>query len=357
MRVAQVCPYSLSVAGGVQEQALGLARAMREEGCEVSVLAPCDGEVAAPDVIPLGRSVPLSANGSIAPVAPHPSSAWKTRGSLRRGDFDIVHVHEPLVPAPSLVSVLCASVPVVGTFHRAGAGPMYRLVGSLTKQVVQRLAVRCAVSPEARATARQVFGGDYELLFNGVDLDRFASAPPSPTEGPTILFVGRHEARKGLPVLLAVLDDLPTGTRVWIAGEGRETDRLRAETGGRSDVVWLGRVDDRELASRLRGADVLCAPSLGAESFGVVLAEAMAARTAIVASDIPGYREVARPGREALLVPPGDRAALAEALTTALTDPGRRGELVGAAAERVGRYSMRTLAGRYLELYRGLVGA
>ncbi len=357
MRVAQVCPYSLSVPGGVQQQVLGLARAMRSEGHDVSVLAPCDGVVDVPDVVPLGRSIPVPANGSIARIAPHPAAAWRTRACVRHGAFDVIHVHEPLVPAPSLVALLASRVPVVGTFHRAGVGALYRLLGPPARRAVNRLSVRCVVSEEARETAMSALGGHYELLFNGVDVERFAGAKPWPTEGPTILFLGRHEKRKGLGALVEAFEHLAEGTRLWIAGDGPQNRELREVARGRGDIEWLGRITDDEVASRLRAADVLCAPSLGGESFGVVLLEAMAAGTAVVASDLPGYRTVARHGREALLVPPGDHAALAEALASVLGDRALREQLVTEGARRAREYSMARLASRYLALYEDLPGS
>ena len=152
------------------------------------------------------------------------------------------------------------------------------------------------------------------MLFNGIEVERFACVEPWPTTGPTICFVGRHEPRKGLEVLLEALTLLPPAVQLWVAGDGAQTRELHEATAGDPRVIWLGRVNDAGKARRLRGADVFCAPSLGGESFGVVLLEAMAAGVPVVASDLTGYRAVARSGVDALLVPPGDAAALAEAL-------------------------------------------
>jgi phosphatidylinositol alpha-mannosyltransferase len=197
-------------------------------------------------------------------------------------------------------------------------------------------------------------GGEYVLLHNGVEVERFAKSTPHPTDAPTIFFVGRHEERKGLAVLLAALPALPSDVRLWVAGEGPETARLRDKTAGDPRVVWLGRISDDEKVARMRGADVYCAPSLHGESFGVVLLEAMAAQTAIVASDLPGYRNVARPDLDALLVPPGDADALAVALTRVLTDGRVAAALVASGEQRAADYSMDRLAERYVDLYEGL---
>ncbi len=354
VRIGLVSPYSLTLPGGVQGQVLGLARALRARGHEARVLGPCDGPPPEPGVTPLGSSIPLAANGSVAPIAPSPACALRTIAALDDEDLDVVHLHEPLVPGPCLTTLVVAETPLVGTFHAAGSSASYRWAGRPLGWAARRLAWRCAVSQAAAALARTHLGGSYEVLGNGVEVERFRDVVPWPTEGPTILFLGRHEPRKGLAVLVEALRDLPAEARLWVAGEGPETGRLRAATAGDPRVSWLGRVGDHERARRLRGAQVLCAPSLGGESFGIVLLEAMAAGAAVVASDIPGYADVARSGREALLVAPGDARALAAALRRALEDRDRAAGLVAAGRVRAEELSMDRLAERYLERYQAL---
>lgn len=361
--MALVCPYSLSLPGGVQGQVLALARALRGLGHIVRVLGPCDGPPPEPGVTPLGNCVPTAANGSVAPIAPDPSCALRTIAALRTERFDVVHLHEPLAPGPTLTSVALGSSPIVGTFHAAGVSAAYRWLRPLTCWLAQRLTVRCAVSEEARVLAAAALGGEYVMVNNGIDVAAFAKATPWPTAAPTVLFVSRHESRKGLEVLLAALDHLPADLRVWVASDGPDTARLKATTGADRRVEWLGRISDEEKASRLRGADVLCAPSLHGESFGMVLLEGMAAQTPVVGSDIPGYRRVAGPGRSseradgddpseaALLVPPGDPVALAQALDRALNDTLAARALVAAGEARALEFSMDRLAERYVELY------
>lgn len=356
VRIGLVCPYSLTQPGGVQGQVLAQARALRALGHETRVLAPCDGPPPDAGVTPLGNSVPLAGNGSVAPLAPDPACLLRTVRVLRDEDFDVVHLHEPFCPGPTLTSLVFATVPLVGTFHRAGMGASYAFWRPVTKRMAGRLAVRCAVSEDARATAAQALGGEYELLFNGIEVERFTKATPWPTSGPTVLFVGRHEPRKGLSVLVDAMALLPDGVRLWVAGEGSQSAELRARTAGDPRIEWLGRVDDDEVAARMRGADVLCAPSLHGESFGVVLLEGMAASTPVVASDLPGYRNVAVPDRHALLVLPGDPRALAAALRRVLDDPVLAGELVAAGEERAAELSMERLAERYVELYHRVGG-
>ena len=356
MRIAQVCPYSLTPPGGVQAQVLGLARSLRTLGHEVRVLAPCDGPPPDAGVTPLGKSVPLAANGSVAPIAPDPACALRTMRALRDEEFDVVHLQEPLVPGPTVTSLLVSDRPVVGTFHRAGASAAYAAFRPIAKGLAKRLAVRCAVSEDARATAVDAVGGAYELVFNGIEVDRFAKADEIAVEGPSILFLGRHEPRKGLGTLLEALAHLPSDVRVLVASDGPQTEELRARYGGDTRIEWLGRISDEEKAGYLRGVDVFCAPSISGESFGVVLLEAMAASAPIVASDLPGYRNVANPDVHAVLVPPGDPRELAAGLERVLGDGALRRRLVEAGDARANEFSMDRLAERYLELYAPLTG-
>ena len=349
-----MCPYSLTLPGGVQGQVLGLARSLRVMGHATRVLAPCDGPPPDAGVTPLGRSVPLATNGSVAPIAPDPACALRTIRVLRDEDFDVVHLHEPFVPGPTVTALLMHNRPLLGTFHRAGASAAYRALRPVVRWGAGRIDLRCAVSADARDTAAEALGGDYELVFNGIETERFVKATPWPTEGPTILFMGRHEPRKGLDVLLEAMTRLPGDVRLWVASDGPQTEELRARAAGDGRIEWLGRISDEEAASRLRGADVFCAPSIRGESFGVVLLEAMSAQTPIVASALPGYRNVARHGVHALLTPPGDAGALAGALQSVLADPTLARRFVAAGEARAAEFTMDRLAERYVELYERL---
>lgn len=351
MRVGLVCPYSLTVPGGVQGQVLALARSLRALGHPTRVLGPCDGPPPEAGVTPLGNSISTDANGSVAPLAPDPSAQLRFIRALRDEDFNLLHLHEPLVPGPTMTALLTKHRPMIGTFHAAGGSPYYRYLNPVVRWMARRLDLRCAVSEDARHMAEAALGGTYEVLFNGIEIDRFAKATPWPTEGPTVLFVGRHEPRKGLAVLLDAMSALPPDVRLWVAGQGPETERLRVRTAGDPRIEWLGRISDEEKARRLRGADVYCAPSLAGESFGVVLLEAMAASTPIVASDLPGYHNVARPGVEAELVPPGDPEALRGALEGVLEGGPRVRSLVLAGDARASAFSMDRLAEMYVERY------
>jgi phosphatidyl-myo-inositol alpha-mannosyltransferase len=357
LRIGLLCPYSLSVPGGVQGQVLGLARELRAMGHEARVLGPCDGPPPASYVTPLGNSLPTTANGSIAPLAPDASAALRTMRALRDEDFDVLHLHEPLAPGPTMTALAFATTPMLGTFHAAGDSASYRVFTPLVRWLADHLEQRVVVSKDALALARQYLGGDYEVLFNGVELERFARGKPWPTEGPTVFFCGRHEERKGLGVLLAALDHLGPDVRCWVASDGPETARLRQRHAGDTRIEWLGRISDDDKIARLRGADVFCAPSLHGESFGVVLLEAMAAGTAVVASALEGYRNVATDDVDACLVPPGDVVALGVALGEMLHDRARRDALVVGGSKRALAFSMLTLAEAYLERYERLASA
>ena len=353
VRVGLVSPYSLSLPGGVQGQVLGLARALRSQGHQVRVLGPCDGAPPEVGIIPLGNSIPTAANGSMAPVAPDPSNALRTISALRAEEFDVVHLHEPIAPGCTVTTLVCSSAPMVGTFHAAGTSAAYRWLAPLTRWLAGRLTIRCAVSEDAQQLAADHLGGEYEMLHNGIDGERFAKATPWPTDGPTVLFLSRHEERKGLDVLIQALPALPVHARVWVASDGPDTARLKAAAAGDPRVEWLGRIDEDEKIRRLRGADVLCAPSLRGESFGMILLEAMAAETPIVASDLPGYRKVVGEAEPAaLLVPPGDPDALGGALRRVLEDPALAAGLASAGCARAATFSMDALAERYVALYR-----
>jgi phosphatidylinositol alpha-mannosyltransferase len=351
LRIGLVCPYSLSIPGGVQAQVLGLARELRRQGHEARVLGPCDGPPPASFVTPLGDSLPTSANGSIAPLAPDPAAAMRTIRVLNDEQFDVLHVHEPLVPGPSLTTLNVHPAPIVGTFHAAGRSTSYRLFRPVLQRLLERVDRRVVVSKDALALVQEHLGGEYEVLFNGVETTAIRAVAPFPHTRPSIFFLGRHEERKGLGILLATLVQLSPDVECWIGGDGPDTARLKAAYADAPRITWLGRLSEADKFARLRGASVFCAPSLHGESFGVVLAEAMAAGTPVVASALPGYRNVATDGVDALLVAPGDPHALAGALTAVIDDADLASRLVAAGCRRADELAMSTLAGLYTAIY------
>jgi phosphatidyl-myo-inositol alpha-mannosyltransferase len=360
LRIGIICPYSLTVPGGVQMQVLGLARELRRRGHEARVLGPCDGPPPESFVTPIGNSLPTAANGSVAPLAPDPPAVMRTIRVLDEEAFDVVHVHEPLAPGPSVTAVLTHRHPTVGTFHAAGVSAMYRLLSPFLSRLINRIDRKVVVSKDALALVQSYLGGSYEVLFNGVEvaqIQRAATMQREPGARPAVFFCGRHETRKGLSVLLDAFGQVSTDAELWIAGTGPDTDELKRRAGDDERITWLGRVSDEEKFARLKAADVFCAPSLGGESFGVVLIEAMAAGTTVVASSLDGYQNVATHDRDALLSPPGDAAALAASLDTALSDPALGERLRSAGTERARSFAMAALADRYLDIYRELIDA
>jgi phosphatidylinositol alpha-mannosyltransferase len=351
MRVVVVCPYSLSRPGGVQGQVLGLARELRRQGVDARVVAPCDGPPPDPGVVPVGPSVEWDSNGSVAPIAPGRATARRTAEAIRTIEPDVVHLHEPAVPGPCLSTLIGFDGPIVATFHASGE-LAHQWTRPALRSLMSRVTVRAVVSEAARDTAVTNWNGDpesYVVLWNGIELDRFERATPTSTDRPAVLFANRHEPRKGLAILLDAWQELDRDAVLWVASTGPQTAELQAR--GIADVEWIGSITDRELAERMRGATIFCAPSVGGESFGVVLLEAMAAGTVIVASDIDGYRNVARGGREAVLVAPGDPVALRSALRSLVDEPARGRALVAAGRARAEEFSMARLAQRYVELY------
>ncbi|MFN3254607.1 MAG: glycosyltransferase family 4 protein [Ilumatobacter sp.] len=358
LRIGIVCPYSLTVPGGVQMQVLGLARELRRRGHEARVLGPCDGPPPESFVTPLGKSLPTAANGSIAPLAPDPPAVMRTIRALDEEHFDIVHVHEPLAPGPTVTATLTHRHPTVGTFHAAGVSAMYRMLRPFLARLINRIDRKVVVSKDALALVQSYLGGDYDVLFNGVEVAQIRSARPldRPVGAPpAVFFCGRHEVRKGLRVLLEAFRHVPVDAELWIASSGPDTAELTALTVGDDRIKWLGRISDAEKFARLRTADVFCAPSLGGESFGVVLIEAMAAQTTVVASSLDGYQNVATHDVDALLSAPGDVAGLAVALERALVDAPLAARLREAGAHRAERFAMSALADEYLKIYHEVI--
>lgn len=361
LRIAMVSPYSLTIPGGVQHQVLGLARELRRMGHEVRVLGPCDGPPPEPFVTPLGDSLPTAANGSTAPLAPDPSAALRTLRALNDEAFDILHLHEPMAPGPTVAALMLRLAPMVGTFHASGDVAWYRRMKKGVEWLGSHLDHRVAVSQAAMEMAKRHIGGDFEILYNGIDVPTYRRAHVERAKSPTVFFCGRHEPRKGLEVLLDAFLLLPDSYRLWVASDGPRIDEVRKrytrDCGVASRIEWLGQVSEQEKLDRLAAATVFCAPSLRGESFGLVLLEAMAARTPVVASDIDGYRNVVHDSANGLLVPPGDAAALAAALRSVAGDTALAARLVDGGDARAAEMSMHKLALRYEAIYRDVLAA
>jgi len=369
VNIGLVCPYEWTVPGGVGNHVRALAAELRRCGHRVDVLAPAERPVAEPGFVGLGGSLAVPYNGSVARIAFGPRTLHRVRRAVARGGYDLLHVHEPLSPSVGLLAVVKAGpVPVVGTFHaNLGRSLALAAAGPLLGRVYDRLAGRIAVSASARDTWQGRFGGAMAVVPNGVAPEFFANPEPLESwkaDGPTILFVGRLEPRKGLAYLVrAFLRLKPAFPRLRLLVVGRDDrgqqDKAMAMVPPRlrTDLVFVGSVPQDDLPSYYASADVFCAPSLGGESFGIVLAEAMAVGLPVVCSDIGGYRDVVRDGTDGLLVRPRDPEALAEALAGLLDNPARLAAMGLAAATAARRYAWEVVAGQVTEVYRTALGA
>ncbi len=371
MRVRLVCPYSWDVPGGVQAHVRDLAGALQALGHEVSVLAPVDEPEAAalePWLVPAGRAVPVPYNGSVARLSFGPLSSARTRRWLRGGRFDVLHLHEPTVPSVSLLALWAARGPIVVTFHTAtGRSRALQVFGTALQPGLEKAHGRIAVSPAARRVIMEHLGGDAVVVPNGVQVQRFVGARPLSgwavgARPPTVVFLGRiDEPRKGLSVLLAALPELVRrvpDVRLLVGGPG-DVDAVRAQvpSGLRDRVELLGLVPEEDKPRVYASGDVYCAPNTHGESFGIVLLEAMATGTPVVASDLEAFRRVLDDGRAGVLAPVGDPVALAVALATVLRDPARRAALRSTGRAVVQAYDWPVVARAVVEVYETVVAA
>jgi len=368
VRVGLVCPYSWDTPGGVKEHVRDLAEQLQRLGHDVSVLAPGDpDEPAEPYVVLAGRAVPVPFNGSVSRMLFGPVSASRTRRWVREGEFDLLHVHEPVIPSVGMLAVWAASGPIVGTFHASylTRSRVYGASYGILQPTLERITARIAVSEAARSTLVEHVGGDAVLIPNGVSVQRFAGTrllPGFPRERPTLAFLGRvDEPRKGLRVLMAALPGIVErhpDVRLLVAGPGDPEEALAALPAGLHDhVELLGLVTDDDKAALLRSVDVYVAPNVSGESFGIVLLEAMASGAPVLASDLPAFRAVLEDGRSGQLFPTGDPAALAAAAAALLDDPERRTTLVSSGRARVVQFDWPTVVRRVLDVYATVTAA
>ena len=368
MKIGFVSPYDYAVNGGVKEHIAGLAGQFASWGHDVRIIAPCStGSISEEGFIPMGRTVPVPSGGSIARIS---LSLWlrpRIKSLLLREAFDVIHIHEPFSGAvPVNVLSVASSVPslIVGTFHTFLGTRLYKVGAKrFAMRYFRRLQGRIAVSKPARDFISQHFPGDYEIIPNGINVRNFADAAPFShlIDGKTnILFVGRLEKRKGLRYLLGAYSRLKwdwPDIRLIVVGRGKpdeESYRIIAER-NLQDVVFLGNVSDEDKARYYKSADIYCSPATGRESFGVVLLEAMAAGTPVVASNIEGYSSVISHDREGLLVPPKDEARLAEALDALLARPEQRRRLAAQARTTVEQFDWEVVASSVMDYYQSLL--
>jgi phosphatidylinositol alpha-mannosyltransferase len=366
MKVGIVVPYSWSFGGGVVDHAEAQARALEALGVETRlligndppgsfsrILHPRQGRHGdpPPSVIPLGRSVIVPGNGALSNLVLSPSAVPRLRRTLAREGFDLLHVHEPLAPMLSPAALALWDGPTVATFHAAGDSSWRRLAEPLWGFLLGRIDLRIAVSEQAQLAAAPFAAGHYEVIPNGVEIP---AGIETGGRADQIVFLGRHDPRKGLPVLLRAWPRLRDGgVRLRVIGADPLAVRLLLTRLRVSDegIDVLGYVDDEKLTEELSSAKLLVAPSLGNESFGMVITRALACATPVVASDIPGYREVMMP-TTGMLTPPGDPEALADSIAKLLADEPARAEMGRAARELAETtYAWPLLARRLADCY------
>ena len=362
MKIGIVNPYSWDGPGGVGFHIRDLAVKLRSRGHDVRVLTPSTSDDLPEWITSAGSSVSIPFNGSVANISIKPKALARTRRWLADNDFDVVHVHEPVVPSVSMAAAMLSSAPLVGTFHAALGRSVSRAIASAPMRLyMERIGVRIAVSEEARRTLIEHHGGDAVIIPNGVETASFRTAQPldqwvATDERPVIVFLGRlDEPRKGLGVFAgaieSVLERVP-GARFLIAGRGDAPD-IRATVARFGDSVsFLGGISDEEKESLLAGASIYVAPQTGGESFGIVLVEAMAARTTVVASDIPAFRAVLEDGRAGALFETGSSDSLASALVELLGDRERLDALADAGQRASAQYDWEVVADKVFEVYK-----
>jgi phosphatidylinositol alpha-mannosyltransferase len=368
LRIAQVSPYDFAHTGGVQRHIATLSRELKARGHAVSILAPCTRNEPAVDVGDVdlrtfGRSVPVPTAGSVARISFSVWQDWRLKSMLENEKFDIVHIHEPLMPMFALTASRFSPSTTIGTFHafNEGRGRGYMFWQKVLNRGAIRLNGRIAVSEPAKHFANRYFEGNYRVIPNGLDVDRFSEPAARPTvlkeDAMNLLFVGRmNEPRKGLRYALGAYSLLKweyPNLRLIVAGAGipdRESYRIMGER-ALDDVVFVGPVSDDELPGYYQNADIFLAPNTGKESFGFIIIEAMSASTPIVASNIPGFASVMTDGREGLMVLPKDEAALAEAIRKLVKNPGLRTQYGMEGRSTVSQYRWNTVADRVLDYY------
>jgi phosphatidyl-myo-inositol alpha-mannosyltransferase len=359
MRIAQVCPYAWDAPGGVQVHVGELSAHLRGRGHDVLIVAPSLKPVREAGVASAGRAVRVRYQGTVAPIAP---VSWPSvRRILRTYRPEAVHVHEPLTPSASMAAAMTTRAPVVATFHaHSERSRLFDLAAPALRRVWRRLDARIAVSETAARFVSDRLGDGIRVIPNGVDVERFGAAtqaedlPP----GRKLLWVGRLDPQKGFRVAVRAFErlapELPDLTLV-VAGDGKDRSALvELPLPVRERVIVLGTVDRETLPRYHAAADAFVGPAVGQESFGIVLVEAMAAGLPVVATDIPGYREVVDQGVEGLLVPPRDPVAMAEALRRVLEDEELAKSLGEAGRARARRYSW-DVVGRDIEAVYGEV--
>jgi phosphatidylinositol alpha-mannosyltransferase len=363
LRIALVTEYYYPHLGGVCEHVHFFAREARLRGHHVDIVTShIPGAAPAPGVIRLGRSQPVYANGSQARITVGRGLRAQVRRVLREGRYDIVHVHSPLQPVLPLLAIEEAECPVVGTFHTYFDHSVgYTLLRGYFQRRLDRLAAAIAVSRSTTVALERYFEADWKIVPNGIDTSLFTPDAPRPlamrADVPVVLFLGRFDPRNGLTSLIDAFRQVRGPRRpaqLVVVGDGPLRDKYRRAAGGDPDITFVGAVLDERPGYYAHSAVYAC-PTTKA-SFGITLLESMACETSIVCSDIMGFRDVVADGREALMVPCGDRGAVADALVRVLDDEALRARLGATGRQRALGYDWSHVAARVLDVYASVLG-
>jgi phosphatidylinositol alpha-mannosyltransferase len=359
LRIGIVCPYSWDVPGGVQNHIRDLAEFLINNGHHVEVLAPATESEDLPEyVVSAGRAVSIPYNGAVARVLFGVGANSRVRSWINDGDFDLLHLHEPAIPSLSLLACWAGEGAMVGTFHAAAKYQKAIVaIGPILEPVIEKLSARIAVSESARLTLTAHLETDAIVIPNGIYADNYRDGSSrSEWQGNTIGFLGRFEEdRKGLPVLLDALPIISRfipDIRVLIAGPGDSQEVLeKVDPQLRDRVEFLGKISEEDKADFLASVSLYIAPNTGGESFGIILAEAMAGGAAVVASDIPAFADVLGDGKYGALFESENSENLAKVIIDLLRDEAKRGELASAGAIHAQRFDWGQVGEEILEVY------
>jgi phosphatidylinositol alpha-mannosyltransferase len=364
MRIGIVCPYSWDIPGGVSAHVSDLAEALIRMGHHVSVLAPAEFDELLPDyVVSTGKPRAVKYNGSVARLSFGPIAARKVSKWIEEGEFDVLHVHEPLAPSLSVLACWAAKGPIVATWHSSmDKSRMMLTLSKLAQTAMEKVSARIAVSEAARTTLIKHVGGDAVVIPNGVDISTFTNAKPMfgwPGANQSIVFLGRgDEPRKGLSVLVEAYPEIRRqhpNVRLLIAGPGEPADTLKKlSREDRASVTVLGMVAPQDKASVLASGTIYVAPNTGGESFGIVLLEAMASGTPVVASDLVAFQRVLDNGKAGITFENENSDDLARVVSELLSDPARCAELSAQGKLRAAEFDWSVVAEKIVDVYESI---
>jgi len=359
LKIGIVCPYSWDTPGGVQNHIRDLAEFLIDSGHQVSVLAPVADDNSLPDyVVNAGKPISIPYNGAVARVLFGPVAFSRVRQWISNGDFDLLHLHEPAIPSISLLACWAADGPMVGTFHAAAKRQkIIFAIGPILEPAIEKLSSRIAVSEAARLTLTDHLDTDAVVIPNGIYATRYQKGSPQEKwQGNTIGFIGRYEEpRKGLGVLLEALPIIARfapDVKVFVAGPGNPTEVIKnIDPQLRHRFEFLGKISEEDKANFMSSIAIYVAPNTGGESFGIILAEALAGSACVVASDIPAFEDLLGQGQFGSLFKSEDSTDLAKVVIDLLRDDTKRKELAEAGRSRGQSFDWQIVAQQIFSVY------